>query len=85
MAQSIDMFKKDGKSSIPPKLSHFATLLCGGVSGLLAQTCSYPFEVVRRHMQVAARSSDPNAYSTMWRTTREIVEKRGYVWRFECF
>ena len=32
-------------------LTTIARMQCGAVSGLLAQTCAYPFEVTRRRMQ----------------------------------
>ncbi|EJT52006.1 coenzyme A transporter [Trichosporon asahii var. asahii CBS 2479] len=34
-------------------------LLCGAVAGLISQTCSYPFEVVRRRMQVGGARGGP--------------------------
>lgn len=46
------------KRYLPEYVPYFKTrptardLLCGAVAGLISQTCSYPFEVVRRRMQV---------------------------------
>ena len=36
-----------------------ATLICGGLAGALAQTVSYPLDVVRRNMQVHGMVSNP--------------------------
>lgn len=38
-----------------------ATLVCGGLAGAMAQTVSYPLDVVRRKMQVHGMVSDPQA------------------------
>ncbi|KAI4282094.1 MAG: hypothetical protein L6R35_005487, partial [Caloplaca aegaea] len=35
----------------PPILRYWAELLAGGFAGLVSQTASYPFEVIRRRMQ----------------------------------
>lgn len=46
------------KTRIPELVPYFRTrhtqrdLFCGAVAGLISQTASYPFEVVRRRMQV---------------------------------
>ena len=39
------------RSSNGEALSWWENLLCGGVSGLLAQSATYPLDVVRRRMQ----------------------------------
>ncbi|KAJ3032223.1 hypothetical protein HK097_005363, partial [Rhizophlyctis rosea] len=36
-----------------PTLTWWAYLTCGALSGAIAQTSAYPFEVIRRNMQVA--------------------------------
>ena len=37
-----------------------ATLVCGGMAGAVAQTVSYPLDVVRRNMQVHGMVADPH-------------------------
>ena len=44
--------------------SQVGVLVAGGISGALAQTVSYPFEVVRRRMQVATATIDTTATSS---------------------
>ena len=59
-----------------PELTGSVLLVCGAVSGLLAQTMSYPLEIVRRHMQVAARTGD-KSYTT-FQTIRHIYARKGF-------
>ncbi len=64
----------------PNKLNPVSTLACGAISGIAAQTCSYPFEVIRRHMQVAVRAGD--VHKSVIGTTRDIISKRGIAGLF---
>jgi solute carrier family 25 protein 16 len=52
-----------------------ALLACGALSGAAAQTASYPFEVIRRHMQVAGIHHAPSQSS--WKVAKEIFLSRG--------
>lgn len=47
-------------------------LLCGAVAGLISQTCSYPFEVVRRRMQVGGARGGPGI---TWRQAVSAIYK----------
>jgi len=53
-------------------------LACGGLAGLMAQSASYPFEVVRRRMQVGGVFR-PGGLLT-WRETVKAIWKQG-GWR----
>lgn len=54
--------------TIDRKLRAWALLASGGISGMLAMTTSYPFEVIRRHMQVGGKMT------TKILTTKEIAK-----------
>ena len=45
-------------ANAPLVLKYWAELLAGGLAGLVSQTVSYPFEVVRRRMQVGGAVGD---------------------------
>lgn len=52
----------------------FADLMLGAVSGALAQTASYPFEVVRRRMQVGGLTS-PGRWMRWGETARSVYRE----------
>ncbi|KAI9347268.1 mitochondrial carrier domain-containing protein [Obelidium mucronatum] len=77
---------EDGKSR---QLTWWAQLTVGGLSGLIAQTASYPFEVIRRHMQIAGKIESLNGgsgtssngvkkFPSTLEMTRFIYRKRGF-------
>lgn len=57
-----------------PPLTAWAQLTAGGLSGLCAQTASYPLEVVRRRMQVAGATGDRTG---MVGTAKNIISTQG--------
>ena len=57
----------------PPILKYWAELLAGGFAGLVSQTASYPFEVIRRRMQVGGAVGDGHRLS--------IAETSATVWK----
>lgn len=59
-----------------PPLKTWAELLCGGIAGLVAQTSSYPLEVIRRRMQVGGLL-DPNTFVGLVDTTKDIYRVKG--------
>ena len=62
--------------SSPPILRYWAELLAGGFAGLVSQTASYPFEVVRRRMQVGGAVGDGHRLG-MAETARKVWAERG--------
>ncbi|KAI8381174.1 mitochondrial carrier domain-containing protein [Radiomyces spectabilis] len=60
-----------------PPLKAWAELVCGGLAGLVAQTSSYPLEVIRRRMQVGG-VLDPNKFVGFWETAKEIYRLKGF-------
>lgn len=55
---------------LPPHI----TLLCGAISGMIAQTFSYPLEVIRRQMQISGHTK---TYRNTIETYRNIIKTRG--------
>lgn len=74
-ALKTDMFLN---KSPPPELYWWATLGCGALSGMMAQTCSYPLEIIRRHMQVSGKSQFKKMHVTMLSTFKDIFNRRGF-------
>ncbi|KAI8903492.1 mitochondrial carrier domain-containing protein [Gorgonomyces haynaldii] len=70
--ESVDFFNHNGK------LTPLAYLGCGAVSGMIAQTSSYPIEIIRRQMQVAALMDVNNKHTTTWSTFKDILQRKGF-------
>ncbi|KAA8908039.1 hypothetical protein TRICI_004866 [Trichomonascus ciferrii] len=58
-----------------PPLTAWAQLTAGGLSGLCAQTASYPLEVIRRRMQVSGETGERIG---MFKMGKSIVATRGF-------
>jgi solute carrier family 25 protein 16 len=71
LKQFVGQFPLFQNNHPPPHLNPYGTLLCGALSGMVAQTASYPFEVIRRQMQV---SKEP---TTIAETCKDIMARRG--------
>ena len=61
-----------------PKPTPLADLAIGAVSGAVAQTVSYPFEVIRRRMQVGGLTR-PDRWLRWGETVRAIWSARGLL------
>ncbi|KAJ1824546.1 coenzyme A transporter [Coemansia sp. RSA 2675] len=58
------------------ELRGWAELVAGGISGVFAQTASYPFELVRRRMQIAG-AHDPTKKASALKAIREVWSTGG--------
>lgn len=67
-----------GKSSHDqrPPLKAWAQLVAGGLAGMLSQTAAYPFEVIRRRMQVGG-CVNQGEFASIGGTARRIWGERG--------
>ncbi|CAB5362644.1 unnamed protein product [Rhizophagus irregularis] len=63
--------------NIKSPLKTWAELTVGGLSGAIAQTVSYPLEVIRRRMQVYG-AVDPTTYVGLLQTIRTIWVTNGF-------
>ncbi|KAF4121000.1 solute carrier family 25 (mitochondrial phosphate transporter), member 23/24/25/41 [Geosmithia morbida] len=52
-------------------------LLAGAVAGAVAQTCTYPFDVLRRRFQINTMSGMGYQYKSVWDAVRVIVGQEG--------
>ncbi|KAL2864476.1 coenzyme A transporter [Aspergillus lucknowensis] len=65
------------RGSRRPQLTAAAELFSGAVAGLISQTSSYPFEVIRRRMQVGGVVGDGRRLGIA-ETARKIWMERGF-------
>ncbi len=61
----------------PPILKYWAELLAGGFAGFVSQTASYPFEVIRRRMQVGGAVGDGHRLG-MAETSAKVWKEGGF-------
>ncbi|KAK9418623.1 putative Mitochondrial carrier domain-containing protein [Seiridium unicorne] len=57
--------------------SAWRKLLAGGLSGAVAQTCTYPFDVLRRRFQINTMSGMGYQYKSIFDAVRVIVSQEG--------
>ncbi|KAJ2878629.1 coenzyme A transporter, partial [Coemansia aciculifera] len=67
---------KQNRRRKQPELRAWAELVSGGVAGVFAQTASYPFELVRRRMQIAG-VHDPTRKASALKVVREVWASSG--------
>ncbi|CEG82467.1 Putative Coenzyme A transporter [Rhizopus microsporus] len=75
-ADDSDLTSSQRKALSKPPLKTWAELLCGGTAGLVAQTSSYPLEVIRRRMQVGGLLN-PSKFVGFIETTKDIYKVKG--------
>ncbi|KAI7891056.1 mitochondrial carrier domain-containing protein [Mucor mucedo] len=73
----VEVTAKQQKALDKPPLKTWAELLCGGTAGLVAQTSSYPLEVIRRRMQVGGLLN-PNKFVSFMDTANDIYKVKGF-------
>ncbi|KAI4170880.1 MAG: hypothetical protein LQ343_004644 [Gyalolechia ehrenbergii] len=54
-------------------------LAAGAVSGAVAQTCTYPFDVLRRRFQINTMSGMGYQYKSIWDAITVIVAQEGFL------
>ncbi|KAL9104709.1 MAG: hypothetical protein Q9163_000387 [Psora crenata] len=59
------------------KPSPWRKLVAGAVSGAFAQTCTYPFDVLRRRFQINTMSGMGFKYTSMWHAVTVIIKQEG--------
>ncbi|KAF7119111.1 hypothetical protein CNMCM5793_008850 [Aspergillus hiratsukae] len=57
--------------------SPWRKLLAGAISGAVAQTCTYPFDVLRRRFQINTMSGMGYRYTSVWDAVRVIFAEEG--------
>lgn len=55
----------------------YRKLAAGAISGAVAQTCTYPFDVLRRRFQINSMSGMGYQYKSIWDAIRTIVRQEG--------
>ena len=57
--------------------SAWRKLCAGAISGGFAQTCTYPFDVLRRRFQINSMAGMGFEYNSMWDAVTIIIKKEG--------
>lgn len=53
-------------------------LAAGAISGAVAQTCTYPFDVLRRRFQINTMEGMGLRYTSMWDAFTRIIQQEGF-------
>lgn len=61
------------------ELTVVGKLICGALTGIIAQTITYPLDVVRRHMQLSNMISEANSKMGIKDTFKYVYSKYGVV------
>ena len=64
-------FTKPGESGP----THINKLLCGALAGTIAQTCTYPLDVLRRRMQVTGMKETEFEFKNAWDALYQTIKK----------
>ncbi|KAG8935381.1 hypothetical protein FRC03_004578 [Tulasnella sp. 419] len=71
------LYPRDPKTNTAPPRSAMKDLVIGAISGVISQTVSYPFEVVRRRMQVGGLTR-PYGFVGWKETVQNIWKANGW-------
>lgn len=55
----------------------YRKLAAGAISGAVAQTCTYPFDVLRRRFQIKSMNGMGFQYTSIWNAITTIVKEEG--------
>jgi len=55
----------------------YRKLAAGAISGAVAQTCTYPFDVLRRRFQIKSMNGMGFQYTSIWNAITTIVSEEG--------
>jgi solute carrier family 25 phosphate transporter 23/24/25/41 len=66
-------FTRPGESS-PTSVNK---LICGALAGSIAQTITYPLDVLRRRMQVTGMKEVGYKYRNTWHAIHQVITKEG--------
>lgn len=73
----IDSRMRSARNKVP--LNTWAELLAGGLAGMASQTASYPFEIIRRRLQVGAVTNPlEHKFTSMSEMAKIIFNERGW-------
>lgn len=72
---TIPRIEKTSLSKVSP-LCSWAQLCAGGIAGVVSQTCAYPFEIIRRRMQVGGAIGDRH-HLRIRETVFLIIQEKG--------
>lgn len=75
--QDQRLTKSDSSFDHRRPLKVWAQLIAGGGAGIMAQAAAYPFEVIRRRMQVGAVVNSGGQFFSPWHTAKQIFSERG--------
>jgi hypothetical protein len=80
-AQKLSAAQAKGESDESAKLQTFDFLILGCISGAVAQTGAYPFDLIRKRFMAASKAEGmlKTEYKGTWDGFRQIVKEEGFL------